>query len=221
MPNIADKSEESSPTLQREREFSERQRLILEAAAELFAEKGFHRATTREIAEASQVSEGTLYNYFENKDDFLLSILALITESQEQTGWSDDALATHPQIFFTRYLEEQKTFWDERQAMMQAIMSEILSNAELRHRYYQTMISPALKEFEKQLQFRKEKGQIREVDISLTARLISGILMGLYILQAIGDPLIDKKWDSMAELTSEILYNGIAQQPNDIAFSSD
>ena len=55
-------------TSRRERRIANRRTLILEAAARLFAEKGFHRTTTRDIAEAADVSEGTLYNYFENKE---------------------------------------------------------------------------------------------------------------------------------------------------------
>ncbi|MCK4450178.1 MAG: helix-turn-helix transcriptional regulator, partial [Anaerolineae bacterium] len=37
---------------------------ILDAAATMFAKKGFHRATTKEIAKAASVSPGTIYNYF-------------------------------------------------------------------------------------------------------------------------------------------------------------
>jgi AcrR family transcriptional regulator len=48
-----------------------RQAQILAAAARVFGQKGFERATTREIAAAADVSEGTLYNYFDSKVDLL------------------------------------------------------------------------------------------------------------------------------------------------------
>jgi len=47
---------------------------ILMAAEKIFAEKGFTKATISEIAQLAQVSEGTVYDYFENKEDLLLSI---------------------------------------------------------------------------------------------------------------------------------------------------
>jgi TetR/AcrR family fatty acid metabolism transcriptional regulator len=47
---------------------------ILMAAEKIFAEKGFTRATISEIAQLAQVSEGTVYDYFRNKEDLLLSI---------------------------------------------------------------------------------------------------------------------------------------------------
>jgi len=54
---------------------------ILEAAARVFAQKGYHAATTKEIAAEAGVSEGTIYNYFQSKEDLLLSIPRLISES--------------------------------------------------------------------------------------------------------------------------------------------
>ena len=41
---------------------------VLEAAGNIFAEKGFDAATTEEIAERAGVSIGSLYQYFPNKE---------------------------------------------------------------------------------------------------------------------------------------------------------
>ena len=49
---------------------------ILEAALEIFSQKGFHPATTDEIAERAGVGKGTLYRYFETKDK--LFVLELV-----------------------------------------------------------------------------------------------------------------------------------------------
>lgn len=48
---------------------------ILIAAEKLFAQKDYHKATTIEIAKAGHVSEPTLYEYFTNKEDILMSIV--------------------------------------------------------------------------------------------------------------------------------------------------
>lgn len=47
---------------------------ILRAAEKMFAQKGYYQATISEIARLSNVSEGTIYEYFQNKEDVLLSI---------------------------------------------------------------------------------------------------------------------------------------------------
>lgn len=48
-----------------------RRQQIVEAGVKLFKEKGFHRATTREIAKAAGFSIGTLYEYIRTKEDVL------------------------------------------------------------------------------------------------------------------------------------------------------
>ena len=45
---------------------------ILKAALDLFAEKGFYRTTTRAISRKAKIAEGTLFNYFETKEDLAL-----------------------------------------------------------------------------------------------------------------------------------------------------
>lgn len=60
------------PTPARDR--ADKHDLILEAAIEVFAEKGFHRARISDIARRAGVADGTIYLYFRNKDDVLLTI---------------------------------------------------------------------------------------------------------------------------------------------------
>lgn len=53
----------------------ERERIILDAATTLFATAGFHATSTRKIAGAAGVSEGTVFHYFGSKNDLMLAIL--------------------------------------------------------------------------------------------------------------------------------------------------
>lgn len=53
----------------------QKQLQICRGAMKVFKTKGFHAATIREIAEASQISLGSLYNYIEKKDDILYLVL--------------------------------------------------------------------------------------------------------------------------------------------------
>jgi AcrR family transcriptional regulator len=52
-----------------------RQRRILEAAVEVFAERGFEGATTAAIAQRAGVAEGTLFKRYRTKRDLLLAVL--------------------------------------------------------------------------------------------------------------------------------------------------
>ena len=48
-----------------------RREQMIQGAVKLFKEKGFHRATTREIAKEAGFSIGTLYEYIRTKEDVL------------------------------------------------------------------------------------------------------------------------------------------------------
>jgi TetR/AcrR family transcriptional regulator, fatty acid metabolism regulator protein len=69
---------------------------ILRAAIRVFARKGFYSTRVSEIAKAAGVADGTIYLYFKNKDDVLISIFqdrisklleALSTAIAEQTSF--------------------------------------------------------------------------------------------------------------------------------------
>ncbi len=73
------------------RDRADKHELILEAAIRVFAEKGFHGARISDVADAAGVADGTIYLYFKNKDDLLLSIFE--EKMVELTGGLRDALA--------------------------------------------------------------------------------------------------------------------------------
>lgn len=52
-----------------------RKEAIIEAAVELFAERGFHAASTAEVAALAGVSEGIIFYYFKNKEGILVELL--------------------------------------------------------------------------------------------------------------------------------------------------
>lgn len=47
---------------------------ILKSAVKVFAQKGFYNAKVAEIAKGAGVADGTIYLYFKNKDEMLISI---------------------------------------------------------------------------------------------------------------------------------------------------
>ncbi|WP_029215105.1 TetR/AcrR family transcriptional regulator [Kallotenue papyrolyticum] len=68
-------NESAAPRSLRERQRQEREQLILDAAAQVFADKGYHQATIEEIAARVGIAKGTVYLHFPTKDDLLLALL--------------------------------------------------------------------------------------------------------------------------------------------------
>jgi TetR/AcrR family fatty acid metabolism transcriptional regulator len=53
---------------------ADKRQRILQVAVQAFSEKGYARTTIAEIARKADVADGTVYGYFKNKEDILLSI---------------------------------------------------------------------------------------------------------------------------------------------------
>jgi AcrR family transcriptional regulator len=200
---------EGESSSRRQKQLTERLDKILEAASSLFAEKGFHRTTTKEIAEAADVAEGTLYNYFDNKNELLLEIINRLSETQGKFSVPDGTILHDPRQFFFSMLQSRQVTSEQNTAMQQAIISEILVDKELRQRYYSTLVEPVLTMLEKQLQMRIMLGQIRQQDVRLSARFITSLWIGLFIYQILGDPLINSDWNAFAQHCTSILFDGI------------
>lgn len=47
---------------------------LLDAAEEVFGAKGFHETTLKEVAELAEFSVGSVYSFFQNKDDLFLNV---------------------------------------------------------------------------------------------------------------------------------------------------
>ncbi len=82
----------SSRPGRRARQKAETGQLILEAAKELFAEKGFEKTTIRDIARQAGVGVGTVLNHYPDKASLLIAALL-----GDLTGIQEETLAAMPQ----------------------------------------------------------------------------------------------------------------------------
>jgi AcrR family transcriptional regulator len=64
----------------REQQREERRRQILDAALVVFGEKGFHASNVSDVAAQAGVSQGTIYWYFDSKDELLSAALLAYVE---------------------------------------------------------------------------------------------------------------------------------------------
>ncbi len=84
----------------REGASTDKRERILKAAIRVFARKGFYSTRVSEIAKAAGVADGTIYLYFKNKDDVLISIfqdritklLEVLAEAISKAGSFEDRL---------------------------------------------------------------------------------------------------------------------------------
>lgn len=194
----------------RERKAAARKREIINAAAHLFAEKGFHRTTTRDIAEQADISEGTLYNYFNSKDDLLLDIMDMIDDVPSKADPSDQAIFEDTREYLITMMKGRREMLDQYHPMLQSVLSEILVNPELRQRYYTEQINPGIQLISHHLEQLLEKGQLRDIEVPYMARMLVALMLGLFVLEVLGDPLIQSQWNELSGEVAALLIDGAA-----------
>jgi AcrR family transcriptional regulator len=147
MPN---RSEVKVPT--KSQETRER---ILNAALQLFRERGFEAATMREIAERSGMATGAAYYYFPSKDSIVLAFYE--RASNEMAPLLEEALATGTDLRqrLQRAVEVKLRYFEPSRALLAALAARVDPAHPL---------SP----------FGQETAEIRRLDIAVFEQVISG-----------------------------------------------
>jgi len=155
---------------------SRKSKLILEAAETVFAEKGYDKATISEISGAANVAEGTLYDYFKNKEDLLHSVF------QYRFGEHIDSLDELFEIKTPlRKLKRFMRYYFSIYLNQPSFVKTFILNGIFNRRFYQ---SPAYTDFQKYmdtldniLEQGKKEGQIRS---SVSNRIFKNLFIGSF-----------------------------------------
>ena len=184
-----------------------RRKQILDAATQVFAEKGFHRATIKDIARVAGIGDGTIYTYFASKDEVLLAVLDRLNETTERKqqfvlGDEQDLKA-----FFRAYLQQRMALLWPNAEVFRAVLPELLVNGELRKRYYEQVLAPTIAVGE---QFSQAQSEQLQINIPLTVRAIAGTLFGLLLLQLLGDQEIAEQWEELPNVLTTLFFDKIS-----------
>jgi len=186
-----------------------RRNQILDAATTVFAEKGFHRATIKDVARAAGIADGTIYTYFSSKTEVLLGILNRLNESTERE--MQFALGSEQDVraFFKAYVRQRISLIWPNAEVFRAVLPEMLVNVELRDLYYQQVLVPTFRVAEHYFLAQMEAGQLRKVDVPLAVRAIAGTVLGLLMTQLLGDELIAARWEELPEVLTTLMFDGL------------
>ena len=96
--------------------------------------------------------------------------------------------------------------------MLQSVLSEFLVDPGLRRRYYEELLLPDMQRIESHVRQRIDQGEIAGLDAEAMARILTGLMLGLYVLQVLGDPLVTEQWERLSKCIASALFDGVAPQ---------
>lgn len=110
-------------------------RKVLLTALTLFANKGFHATTTAKIAKKAGVSEGTIYKYFNSKDDLLAKLLQPILLEIKDNFFADFDFSTNLEELIHFIITNRLHFIDVNFDFIRLLMQETLTNQQNKQYY--------------------------------------------------------------------------------------
>lgn len=193
----------------RKRRIERRRHEIVTAAAQIFAEQGYTNTTTKEIAAAADMAEGTLYNYFDGKHEILLTILnemqkpidALLEEvSQLQQREDIVALVERGFGIFVEQLDFTRT-----------LLAEVWVNERVLEDFVMGRLQAIGLKVQAFIERRIEQGMFRPLDASMVTQMILGMVLALIlpILRGKAPAPSAEKRHILAENVVSLLLDGI------------
>jgi TetR/AcrR family fatty acid metabolism transcriptional regulator len=136
---------------------------IINAATKVFAKKGFFNARISDIAKEAKVADGTIYLYFDNKFDILLSVLeeeiGKLTE-QIQNAIADE---TDPEKMLAIFTRTHLSAMKKNKNLAEVIQVELRQNDKLVREFrnstfqeYINIVSTIIKEGQRQKVYRDD-----------------------------------------------------------------
>lgn len=172
----------------------ERQQQILQAAARVFAEKGFESATIREVARVARVSEGSIYRYFKNKQDLLVHLprqfIQPPIEAFRAATMSAGATPLSPEELLLSIARNMVMVMTHNRELMRVLLTSLpMMDEATRATYIREVPAYAMETFESYIVAQQNAGVFRpDMDPAIAARILPGMVMFFLFVQEIVQP---------------------------------
>jgi len=186
---------------------SKRER-ILEAGLALFANEPYQAVTMDRVAEAAGVAKGTLYLYFQSKEDLYLGIL---NDGMERMAREYQA-AVDPNADVTARLKGairlSIEFYDQRRDLLRLMMTEEPRMAEARNRLREEWRDRGVRFFSSLLEEGIRSGAFHIEDPRLATYSIMGSIRSVMLYYGAQRPV-----DQIGRELSEMILQGLIAAP--------
>lgn len=193
-----------------EDKMTDKQIKIVQAAVEIFSEKGFAGSSTSEIAQKAGVAEGTIFRHYKTKKELLLSIVAPMMSKLIAPFAVKDFTkvleADYPDVeqFLRAIIVNRLEFARRHFPVIKIFMHEIPFHNELREQFKETVAVLVLEKAYKAIRHFQKQGQIIELPAPTTMRLIVSTIVGFLIARFLLVP--DADWDEEKEIDYTIKF---------------
>ena len=198
----------------------DRRTQILEAALQLFPQKGYEATTLLDIAEKAGISSAAIYQYFESKEELFLAIIDLFSfrslleriggmlQKQEMASGEDlfRALVEIARVILDGHMQHREI---HRMFLLEARIFP-----EIGRKYRRRLLAPMEELLEQFIAEPIEEGILRDVNPKLAVHAFFGMLFNGQVIQLFlqGEGVIPLSEADQVEELVDIYLGGVLQQ---------
>ena len=157
----------------------DKRELILQAALHIFSRKSFHQVKVEEIAAWAGVGKGTVYDYFNSKEEIFRETFKVSSERYME--------------IFDRCLEDSLPFWEKVRFILKLHIRFLKNHEEMSRFVLESHSHPQEELKEWMIEKRNERlevlkrimhrgikeGEIRDVDVEVASRVFLGLIFSV------------------------------------------
>lgn len=183
---------------------------ILQSALHLFAKRGYEGTTTKDLAAAANVAEGTLFRHFHNKKAILTEVVTL--------GWVDlltDLLTELSEMgsykAIAQMMRKRMKNMSHNSDLLRVCFIEAQFHPDLREKVQSEVIDKMTDVAEAFFQTAMDRGVYRQMN----PKIVAQVFLGMFAIAGFSDQTIiepnasPKALQEMAEGIADIFLNGV------------
>lgn len=187
-------------------------RKLLDAAMEVFAERGYHAARVDDIVKAAHTSHGTFYLYFSNKEDLLR---ALAAEAGEVVAALDAALGpvapdASGWLELRAWMERFSAAWQRYAPVLRAWTDVVVTDAQMAEQA-EVAVGGAMATLVDRM---VKAGPLPGIDPTAAAEAVIAMVDRFhYLRQFASEPVDDAALDTLTTIVHRGVFGGGDPQP--------
>ncbi|MFO1463805.1 MAG: TetR/AcrR family transcriptional regulator [bacterium] len=180
---------------------TEKYQKIIQAATKVFAQKGFYNSKVADVAKEAKVADGTIYLYFKNKDDLLISIFE--NSMDTFTGEIQKIVegVSDPIEKLRRFIKLHLELVRQNQDTAQVLQIELRQSSKFMKEYAATKFRDYLARISMILEEGQEKGVFKR---SINPLIVKRAIFGAVDEMALDWVLMKKKKYTMEEVAEQL-----------------
>lgn len=201
--------------LEDDRKLTPKMKDILQTSLELFSSQGYSNTSTKEVAQAADVAEGTIFKHFGSKEKLLYATLIPILKHTIAEEWKDQLAEVTENIeeytfpeFLTKILKSEIIHSKDNLKVFKILYMEYLYQEDLRQNLLSLIPTSILKEINDVLTHYREQGEIIDLPNKEIFRMVAGSLITFELTNEIM-PISEKQREIELTHIIEFLLKGL------------